>query len=492
MASFMGEPSVAAPFLADPPFDIAKFLRELPAIMPRDVPDTPEDGCSICLIKHNQENPDSFFTEHPCRLPCGHVFGRGCIAKWLKPHPEGSNASSCPHCRRQLFPAWEAIPREPAVLGVPARMHRNHARISSNVRERLEQRERGRNVHNQMGDFGLVARAEITAVQQIQQDVNTPQTRPPRGLDANALRARIQEIRRQTQARGRIEQARSRDARLRDVMLEVQERNGGQGPNALQARLIDMAGQIPDQRTSVLGARLPGNENQHASAGLADTVGARPSDYHIRVAEDAGFHVSSQRTETLRNAREREEMTGRRAANRRRVALRERDLYRMLTARGARLPRPEDPTDELLDHRQDQALFEWLQSHNAFQGLGLNETFRIVHDASQAGATGLPRPNREIYEMLRDCGAFFQMDNDGNGMWRTREHHLFDDEDEDLSSTFQELLREGALLDSGLRGLFPGTNPFQMFRRALELRLTWDTARRHWTFAGVDGDVQLA
>ena len=87
---------IEAPPQQYPAFDVDRFLRELPSVLPQNVPAEPEDVCLICLVKHNQENPESFLTEHPCRLPCGHLIGRACIARWLRPHPDGSNANSCP------------------------------------------------------------------------------------------------------------------------------------------------------------------------------------------------------------------------------------------------------------------------------------------------------------------------------------------------------------------------------------------------------------
>lgn len=40
------------------------------------------------------------------RLPCGHVVGSGCIARWLK------EDNSCPFCRREFFPAWPRLDLE--------------------------------------------------------------------------------------------------------------------------------------------------------------------------------------------------------------------------------------------------------------------------------------------------------------------------------------------------------------------------------------------
>ena len=44
-------------------------------------------------------NPETGLIELQLRLPCNHIVGSGCIARWLK-----SN-NSCPMCRREFFPA---------------------------------------------------------------------------------------------------------------------------------------------------------------------------------------------------------------------------------------------------------------------------------------------------------------------------------------------------------------------------------------------------
>lgn len=198
--------------------------------------------------------------------------------------------------------------------------------------------------------------------------------------------------------------------------------------------------------------------------------------FHVRLVEDAGFQISPE-TRRPNTAYEHEEILGRRAANRRQVTLRERDLYRSLLAWGAHLPQSGDLRDELLDHHQDQALFEWLQRHDAFRGLALNESYRVERGDLRTAHT---RTNREIYDMLRDCGVFWEMDNDRNGRWRTRERYLFDEVEEDLSDTFDELLLEGAFADPSIRRMFPERNEYAIFRAVLEMRASWDPRRRRW------------
>ena len=77
-------------------FDLAKFIRELPRVDDKDVPQEPENVCSICRINHGREDPDTGYTEFPVRLPCSHIVGKACILRWLKKAPEGGNANSCP------------------------------------------------------------------------------------------------------------------------------------------------------------------------------------------------------------------------------------------------------------------------------------------------------------------------------------------------------------------------------------------------------------
>ncbi len=198
--------------------------------------------------------------------------------------------------------------------------------------------------------------------------------------------------------------------------------------------------------------------------------------FHVRLVEESGFQILPE-TRRPDTAHEHEEILGRRAANRRQVALRERELYTSLLARGVHLPQSENPMDELLDHRQDQALFEWLQRYDAFRGLALNESYRLERGNLRTAHT---RTNREIYDMLRDCGVFWEINNDRNGRWRTRERYLFDEVEEDLSDTFDELLHEGAFAGPPIRRMFPERNEYAIFRAVLEMRASWDSRRRRW------------
>ncbi|KAG4421110.1 hypothetical protein IFR04_005753 [Cadophora malorum] len=74
------------------------------------LPDSEDDReCIICT------NPFGISTaghvpEGPCRLPCGHVFGRACISQWLR------DQTSCPFCRRDFR---VELNRSPALIQGP-------------------------------------------------------------------------------------------------------------------------------------------------------------------------------------------------------------------------------------------------------------------------------------------------------------------------------------------------------------------------------------
>lgn len=451
---------IEAPPEVYPPFDIRKFLSELPAVVSDNGPAHSDDVCLICFVKHHHENPETFSTEHPCRLPCGHIIGRACAAKWLRPHPEGSNANSCPFCRRRLFPAWPAIPSPPArdadVLAAPILTNFNDRRVARNRARRPPNRLLEQELNEIEAGIGeRVRRME-------ERSVNSFVTRQPRLVNqqTNIPPRRLVGIVRQMRERG--------------IELPGPEppRNVGQEHDDWDARFEEFKRQMEEHGIVDMSGAVPlANTDQAADAHGNQAIG-----FHVRTVEDAGFHILPE-TRQFSTAREREEILGRRAAKRRQVALRERDLYASIIARGVHLPEAENRMDDLLDFRQDQALFAWLQGHNAFRGLALNEAYRVERGGPRAGHT---RTNSEIYDMLRDCGIFWEMSNDHNGRWRTRERHLFDDEEKDLSDTFHELLLEGALADPGIRRLFPDRDDYALFRSVLEMRATWDSRRRQW------------
>lgn len=52
---------------------------------------TPDEETKTYLCEHDEE-----FTHEPLEMPCGHVFGKSCLAHWLK------ESTSCPLCRRSV------------------------------------------------------------------------------------------------------------------------------------------------------------------------------------------------------------------------------------------------------------------------------------------------------------------------------------------------------------------------------------------------------
>ena len=56
-------------------------------------------NCVICLQETGKLSRETGYIELLVSLPCTHVVGSGCIARWL------TENNSCPVCRRELFPA---------------------------------------------------------------------------------------------------------------------------------------------------------------------------------------------------------------------------------------------------------------------------------------------------------------------------------------------------------------------------------------------------
>lgn len=74
------------------------------------LPDSVDDReCIICTNPFGISTADHV-PEQPCRLPCGHVFGRACITQWLK------DQTSCPYCRRDFR---AELSRSPAIIQGP-------------------------------------------------------------------------------------------------------------------------------------------------------------------------------------------------------------------------------------------------------------------------------------------------------------------------------------------------------------------------------------
>ncbi|CAD6588189.1 MAG: hypothetical protein ASARMPRED_003426 [Alectoria sarmentosa] len=82
-----------------------RFVDELADISLSDIPKDSR-SCNICMDPYGStENP-----ENPVRLPCGHVIGRSCIARWL------TTSNSCPLCRRVLFERHVSVSNAAATI----------------------------------------------------------------------------------------------------------------------------------------------------------------------------------------------------------------------------------------------------------------------------------------------------------------------------------------------------------------------------------------
>lgn len=79
--------------------EVKAFLEHLPKVPEDELPDNEE--CVLCKepfgTKVDGERGKE--SEHPVKLPCGHIFGSSCIAIWL----EKEGKTTCPYCRHQLF-----------------------------------------------------------------------------------------------------------------------------------------------------------------------------------------------------------------------------------------------------------------------------------------------------------------------------------------------------------------------------------------------------
>lgn len=198
---------------------------------------------------------------------------------------------------------------------------------------------------------------------------------------------------------------------------------------------------------------------------------------YYRWVEEAGFHTESFRS--LGTAAERQELSRQQAANRRRVAVEERKLYTALCSRGFDLPNAKDLRDALLDAGQDQALFQWLQSHFAFSGVALNEKYRNIREDPLIGNK---RCNAQIHDILRNRGIFWEIGNDRNfGRWRNRDHYTYSDGEEDETILFRTLDLEGAFATPGIRRVFQRVDKFKIFRMTQESGLNWNSVLCFWT-----------
>ena len=108
------EPSLLS-LLQRPPSQataLANFLKSLPTVKPEDLPEDSQ-GCNICTepFVHPTAGQDS---ESAVKLPCSHIMGSACLAKWL----EDPIRNSCPMCRAVLFSQGSLVNEQPRALFV--------------------------------------------------------------------------------------------------------------------------------------------------------------------------------------------------------------------------------------------------------------------------------------------------------------------------------------------------------------------------------------
>ncbi|KAL5222915.1 hypothetical protein ABZP36_027628 [Zizania latifolia] len=94
IAAAAGGPSLADRFRSR--FRSARFGRRRGG----GAPSSPD--CRVCLARFEPESVVN-------RLPCGHLFHRACLEKWLD-----YDHATCPLCRLRLLPAADESPSPPA------------------------------------------------------------------------------------------------------------------------------------------------------------------------------------------------------------------------------------------------------------------------------------------------------------------------------------------------------------------------------------------
>jgi hypothetical protein len=80
------------------------ILTPVPVLQAQDDPD-----CPICREPLGQRTEDVEDGEEAVKLPCGHIFGRGCIRTWISGWIPGNAFPVCPMCRANsdLLTPWE-------------------------------------------------------------------------------------------------------------------------------------------------------------------------------------------------------------------------------------------------------------------------------------------------------------------------------------------------------------------------------------------------
>ena len=70
------------------------------------------DGKCCLVCREDLESGDggaSSESDTSMKLPCGHVFHRDCLIRWLSPAPKGGHGNACPICRMELFGKYPPI-----------------------------------------------------------------------------------------------------------------------------------------------------------------------------------------------------------------------------------------------------------------------------------------------------------------------------------------------------------------------------------------------
>ena len=194
----------------------------------------------------------------------------------------------------------------------------------------------------------------------------------------------------------------------------------------------------------------------------------------MSLVEEAGFAIGPY----LGTAPGRDQRRAQCAANRRFVAVQEKDLYEKLARMIPFLPSYNRYEQHLLNVRQDQAFLIYLRSASAFLGFRLNEDFRRQRIGS---GTGRILTDAEVWEILRENGFWWKLNEEGRGRWTSLNGPLYSDEEEALTGTFRRLLVEGAFTTRGISREFAGHDESYIFRQTLEMGISWSYARGVWT-----------
>ena len=70
-----------------------------------DSADLADVTCCICLEDLNEEADSASSGRSVASLPCGHMFHKGCVTKWLT-----EKSTTCPLCKQQLRARSESEP----------------------------------------------------------------------------------------------------------------------------------------------------------------------------------------------------------------------------------------------------------------------------------------------------------------------------------------------------------------------------------------------